>query len=203
MGRTCIPAACGTWGRKMKPENPHGQTAAQNPLSGNLAPHDEGRDRLRALIMAPHLDSADVGETLVAYELGAERSRHADLTVLAFECRKGPPLAEQLPLAETVAFSEPEWIQGDGRLNAMAKPFIFLLNRKVTRWLRAALDAGRQFDVAHQILPAAPRYGSPLAGFDIPFVLGPVGGALPTPPAFREEVGSAPWYTRLRALDAV
>lgn len=187
----------------MKPENPHGEIAAREPISACSAPQEEGGNRLRALIMAPHLDSADVGETLVAYELVAEMSRHADLTVLAFECRKGPPLAEQLPLAETIAFVEPEWMRGDGRLNAMAKPFIFLLNRKVKRWLRAALKAGRSFDVAHQILPAAPRYGSPLAGFDIPFVLGPVGGALPTPPAFREEVGSAPWYTRLRSLDAL
>ncbi|HLS19145.1 MAG TPA: glycosyltransferase [Paracoccaceae bacterium] len=155
---------------------------------------------MKALIIAPHLDSTDVGEVLVAFELVSEMSRHADLTILAFECRKGPPLAEQLPLAEVITFREPGWSRNSGRLNAMAKPFIFPFNRKVARWMRRN-SAAKRFDVAHQILPAAPRYGSPFAGIDMPFIIGPVGGALPTPDTFRGEVGSAPWFTRLRALD--
>lgn len=187
----------------MKPGNPaQGRSTARPPVTACAGFGSNGENRLRALIIAPHLDSADVGESLVAFELTAEMSRHADLTVLAFECRKGPPLAEQLPFAETITFTESEWPRWPGRLNAMAKPYILQFNREVARWLRTALNAGRRFDVAHQILPAAPRYGSPLAGFGIPFVIGPVGGALPTPDAFREEVGSAPWFTRLRALDA-
>src|SRR5699024_8733882 len=61
---------------------------------------DTIQNPLRILIVAPHLDGADVGESFTAYKLVAEMSRHAHLTVLAYECRHGPPLAEQLPLAE-------------------------------------------------------------------------------------------------------
>lgn len=167
----------------------------------DMVPRGKAGGPLRALIIAPHLDGTDVGESLVAYELVAEMSRHAELTVLAFECRKGPPLAEQLPLVEVITFAEPDWTLKPGRFQAMAKPFIFLFNREVKRWVRAALESGRQFDIAHQILPAAPRYGSPFAGFDIPYILGPVGGALRTPESFRAEIGAAKWYTRLRAFD--
>jgi len=41
-----------------------------------------------------------------------------------------------------------------------------------------------------------------LRHFAIPYVIGPLGGALDTPEAFRAEAGSAPLFTRLRAMDA-
>ena len=95
---------------------------------------------------------------------------------------------------------EPELCE---RIAALAKPDVPVLHRHVARWIRTALASGRRFDLAHQLLPRAPRYASPLARFNIPYVIGPVGGALPTPEAFRSEAGSAPWYTRLRDIDAL
>lgn len=171
---------------------------------GRAAWVDDGAVQgLRILIVAPHLDGSDVGESLTAYKLVAEMSRYARITVLAHEARHGPPLAAQLPLAEVVTFPEPGWARRHERLSALIKPGIPMLHRRVARWLRAALKAGRTFDLAHQILPRAPRYASPLADFDMPYVIGSLGGALPTPEAFQSEAGSAPWYTRLRDIDAL
>src|SRR5690625_1507529 len=174
----------------------NGDSSASELTSANNA-----GARPRALVIAPHLDQADVGESFTACKLVVELSRHAALTVLAFECRYGPPLAQQLPLAEVVTFPEPRWVRRHERVAGMVKPGIPLFNRLARRWIRDALTAGRHFDIAHQILPRAPRYNSPLANFDLPYIFGSVGGALPTPNAFRGEVGSAPWFTRLRALD--
>ncbi len=171
--------------------------------SGAAAPAAGRGGGPRVLIVAPHLDGADVGESFTACKLLVEMSRHARLTVLAFECRKGPPLAEQLPLAEVVTFPEPGWARWNERIAALAKPDVPVLHRRVARWIRAALASGRRFDLAHQLLPRAPRYPSPLTEFDMPYVIGPVGGALPTPDAFRAEAGSAPWFTRLRDIDAL
>jgi glycosyltransferase involved in cell wall biosynthesis len=162
-----------------------------------------GGGGLRVLIIAPYLDGADVGESFTACKLLAEMSRHARLTVLAFECRKGPPLAQQLPLAEVVTFAAPGWTRWNERIAALAKPDVPVLHRRALRWIRAALASGRRFDLAHQLLPRAPRYATPLAGLDIPYLIGPVGGALPTPDAFQAEAGSAPLFTRLRELDAL
>jgi glycosyltransferase involved in cell wall biosynthesis len=51
-------------------------------------------------------------------------------------------------------------------------------------------------------MPQAARYASPLRHFPVPYVIGPLGGALDTPRAFRGEAAGAPLFTRLRALDA-
>ncbi|MEO0977100.1 MAG: glycosyltransferase family 4 protein [Pseudomonadota bacterium] len=159
--------------------------------------------KLRALILAPHLDAFDVGESLTRFRLVEELSRLADLTVLALECTKGPPLSTQLPDAEVVTFEEPEWLRRHERMRAMFRPNIFYVARYAEKWLRKSLSEGRTWDVAHQILPAAPRYPTIFRKFDIPYIVGSLGGALPTPDAFSRECGSASWYTRLRALDQV
>jgi glycosyltransferase involved in cell wall biosynthesis len=49
--------------------------------------------------------------------------------------------------------------------------------------------------------PVAIRYPSPVAGTNLPFVLGPVGGSLQSPPGFTAEEGTAAWYVGLRGLD--
>jgi glycosyltransferase involved in cell wall biosynthesis len=67
--------------------------------------------------------------------------------------------------------------------------------------VKAALRAGERFDIAHQVVPVAMRFPTPVVDSGIPFVIGPVGGGLLSPPAFVSEEGSAPWYTNLRAMD--
>jgi glycosyltransferase involved in cell wall biosynthesis len=124
------------------------------------------------------------------------------LTVLSFERPGRKSLALQLPGARVVSWPEPAFVRRHERLNAMLKPAWPLFARKVRGWLQATLVKGESFDITHQLMPQAARYASPLRHFDIPYIIGPLGGALDTPEAFRAEAGSAPLFTRLRALDA-
>ncbi len=157
---------------------------------------------LKLVLLAPNIDVSDVGEAHVAARWAEALSERVDLTVLAFQRPGRPPLATQLPKAEVVTWPEPTFLLRAERLNAMLKPGYPLLLRHVRRWMRDQAARGRRFDIAHQIMPLAARYPSPFCGLGVPYVLGPVGGTLPTPPGFVGEMGSAPWFTRLRALDA-
>ncbi len=47
------------------------------------------------------------------------------------------------------------------------------------------------------------RYPCPARGLGLPYLIGPVGGSLESPPAFAAEEGTAPWYVGLRRLDAL
>jgi hypothetical protein len=131
---------------------------------------------------------------------GAVGTRRADGPGL----RSGPGgsiVASQLPAAKVVTWPEPAWARTHERLNAMLKPAWPVFARHVRRWMARAVAEGERFDIAHQLMPQAARYASPLRHFDLPYVIGPLGGALDTPEAFRAEAASAPMFTRLRSLD--
>ena len=83
----------------------------------------------------------------------------------------------------------------------MLKPGYLAFYMSARRWLRAALARGERFDIAHQPVPVAARYPSPVAGLGIPFVMGPVGGSMQSPPGFQAEEGTTAWYVKLRDLD--
>lgn len=157
---------------------------------------------MRILVIAPIVDGTDVGEAFVAYKWAQMLSERVDLTVCSFERPGRTPLAEQLPRARVISWPEPAVARLHERLNAMAKPAWPVFSRKVRRWLTQALDQGERFDVTHQLMPLAARYPTPLRFFDIPYVIGPLGGTLETPEGFEGDTGSAPLYTRLRKLDA-
>jgi len=156
---------------------------------------------MKVLLIAPNIDATDVGEAFVAFKWADALSRIADVTVLAFQRCGRPDLAGQLPNARVVTWPEPAWARKNERLNAMLKPAWLVFSRHVRVWMRSAIGAGEEFDIAHQLMPQAARYASPLRHFDIPYIIGPLGGALDTPEAFRGEAASAPFFTRLRALD--
>jgi glycosyltransferase involved in cell wall biosynthesis len=157
---------------------------------------------MKLLLIAPNVDASDVGEAFVAFKWAEALARLTDLTVLAFQRPGRPDLALQLPGARVVTWPEPAWALRNERLNAMLKPAWPVFAARVRRWIAQAQARGEQFNIAHQLMPQAARYPSPLRHFDIPYVIGPLGGALDTPPAFRSEAASAPFFTRLRALDA-
>lgn len=166
------------------------------------APEDDDAGRLKVLYIAPHVDGHDIGESLTAYQLSREMAEIADLTILALECTHGPALQSQIPNAEVFTFPEPAFFRRHERLRAMLRPNAFIIGHYAKRWIADALGKGRTFHVAHQLLPAAPRYPTVLRHFNLPYVIGSVGGALQTPSGFEAETGKAPLYTRLRALDA-
>jgi glycosyltransferase involved in cell wall biosynthesis len=156
---------------------------------------------MNILLIAPNIDGTDVGEAFVAFKWAQALSTRVNLTVLSFERPGRTPLADQLPGARLVTWPEPAWARRNERLNAMLKPAWPVLCGHVRRWMKQALGAGAQFDVAHQLMPQAARYASPLRHFDVPYIIGPLGGALDTPAAFRNEAATAPLFTKLRALD--
>lgn len=156
---------------------------------------------MKVVLLSYGFDGTDVGEALVAYRWAKALAPDVKLTLLAFQRAGRPPLKEQMPQAEVVTWGEPAFLTRAERLNAALKPAYPLLYHHVRRWLRDRQKAGCHFDLAHQIMPQAARYPCPFHGLGIPYVIGPLGGSLKTPPGFRAEVSSAHWYTRLRGLD--
>ncbi|OOY18646.1 hypothetical protein BMI86_19860 [Thioclava sp. DLFJ5-1] len=155
-------------------------------------------DRLRVLLIAPTLSKEAIGEAFVAFKWAEALSPLVDLTVATFQSPRHSPISEQLPQARVVTWPRPTVLDSNPRLRAMLKPDWPIFARHVRRWLR---DHAREFDIAHQIMPQAMRYATPLRGAGVAYVIGPLGGALSTPRAFAAESGAAKWYTRLRALD--
>ena len=156
---------------------------------------------MKVLLVAPNIDATDVGEAYVAFKWAEALSELVDLTVLAFQQAGRQSVELQLPKARVVTWREPAWVRKHERLNGMLKPAWPILSKRVKHWIRDAMLAGENFDIAHQLMPQAARYASPLRHFECPYIIGPLGGALQTPCAFRKEASSAPMYTRLRALD--
>lgn len=155
----------------------------------------------RVLLVAPNVDGHDVGEAYVAFKWAEALAERVDLTVLSFEREGRVPLADQLPCARVISWPEPKWAMKHERFNAMLKPAWPIFSRHVKNWIRSAQAGGEVFDIAHQLMPQAARYACPLKKTGIPYVIGPLGGALETPAGFKSEVGSASWFTRLRGLD--
>jgi glycosyltransferase involved in cell wall biosynthesis len=156
------------------------------------------------VVIAPNLDADDVGETQTSFRLlrAMADTGDVDLTLLVLQRHGRVPVSEQLPDLDIVAWPEPAWLLRVERFNAMAKPAIPAFYAKARRWIRTEIQRGRRFDLLHQMLPRAPRYASPLHGLGLPYVIGPIGGALPMPAAFRKG-GRERWFTRLRDVDAL
>ncbi|SFQ56831.1 Glycosyltransferase involved in cell wall bisynthesis [Donghicola eburneus] len=159
--------------------------------------------RLKVLVIAPSLDGNDLSEPEWAYRWVEALSRKADVTVLASSREGAVPLEKQLPLARVITWPEIRWLyQKFERFNAMAKPGLPFFVRQCRRWIKAALANGERFDVGHQILPQGMRHASAFADFDIPYVIGPLGGGLKTPTGFEAEVNASRGLaSRLRDLD--
>jgi glycosyltransferase involved in cell wall biosynthesis len=157
--------------------------------------------RLKVLAVAPHCDGLDVGEAWCAYQWVKNLSTVADVTLLTLRREGWVPASQQLPDVEVIEWDDQRHFARFERINSMLKPGYFSFYRKARKWIAAALETGRTFDIGHQFTPIALRYPSPLAEFSFPYLIGPLGGSLDTPDAFVPECRSAPWYTRLRSLD--
>jgi glycosyltransferase involved in cell wall biosynthesis len=83
---------------------------------------------------------------------------------------------------------------------AMAYPGYLAFEWEVWRQFRTDLRCGR-FDVVHRLTPMSPTIPSPMARWSpVPFVLGPLNGGLPWPPAYRAELArEREWLTHLRS----
>jgi len=156
---------------------------------------------MRLLVVAPTIDKGDVGEAWVAYQWAEGLSRRHDVTVLTYRKRGAPEIAPQLPSARVIEWTEPIGLGRLERFNSLLKPGYFVFFLKARRWLKEALARGEVFDLAHQVVPVAMRYPTPLVGGPIPYVIGPVGGSLQSPASFTDQE-TGPWYQRLRRFDS-
>ncbi len=156
---------------------------------------------MRLLLVAPTIDSADVGEAWVAFQWADHLSKRHEVTVLTYRKRGAPEIGPQLPHARVIEWVEPPLLGRLERFNSLLKPGYFAFAVKARRWMRRALAGGEHFDLAHQVVPVAMRYPSPLSGGPVPYVMGPVGGSLDSPAGFRDQE-TGPWYQGLRGLDA-
>jgi glycosyltransferase involved in cell wall biosynthesis len=157
-------------------------------------------EKLRVLMIAPHISREATGEGLVAFKFAEALSPIVHLTVASFQSPRHTLLASQLPDAEVVTWPQPEKFLGRKRFRSMFKPDWLLFYRHIRKFMRQ--EAAR-FDIAHQVMPLAMRYPSPLRGQGLPYVIGPVGGSLPTNPAFASEATGGGWFTHLRKLDGL
>ena len=156
----------------------------------------------RLLLVAPTIDRSDVGEAWVAYQWASRLAERHDLTVLTYTKHGAPSARDQLPGAEVVEWAEPPLLHRAERFNSILKPGYPIFQRRARRWIAEAVRSGRTFDLAHQVTPVAMRYPTPLAGSGIPYLLGPLGGSLTSPPGFSADEGTAPWYVGLRRIDS-
>lgn len=157
----------------------------------------------KLLMVAPACDGNDVGESWLAFQWASLLSARYDLTLLTTVKRGHTPASEQLADARVVEWHEPAVVSRFERLNSLLQPAYVPFYSRARRWIRNRQSEGERFDLAHQVVPVAMRYPSPAVGLGIPLIIGPVGGSLESPEAFRSEEGSTPWYQRLRALDAL
>ena len=167
------------------------------PLEALIA--DRSKKHLNVLMIATNCDGTDVGEAWRAFKWVEAMAKMANVTLITFQRRDRVPVNKQLPDVETITFAEPSC--RNERLNAMLKPGYPYFFFKTRQWIKKQQAQGRHFDIGHQVTPAALRYPTPFLGTGIPYILGPMGGSLSTPDAFKSECRSAPWFVRLRMLD--
>lgn len=155
---------------------------------------------LKVLLIAPHISREATGEGFVAYKWAEQLQLKVELTVLALQSKKHTDLALQLPQAKVITWAEPPIPKIAARFVAMFKPQWFYFQHQVVKYLA---EKSEEFDIAHQIMPQGMRYASPLRKSSTPYVIGPLGGSLSTPTAFRSEMRNEKWYTRFRILDGI
>lgn len=164
---------------------------------------DRGEDRrLKVLVVGLIVDGTDVGGTYSSFRWIEALGHQADVTLLCLQRPGRKPTAEQLPHIRVITWPEPAFLGRFERIRGQLKPQWPLFTWHARRWIAAALASGERFDVAHQIQPQAMRHRTPLRFFDIPYVMGPLDGTLPTPKSMAAEVKDT-LFVRLRAFDAL
>lgn len=157
--------------------------------------------RLKILLIAPYFDSVVPGESWSTYKWVEGISEICETTVLTCHRRNWDSSKSPIRSAKVINWHEPHLPYLQGRMAWELKPGYILFYCKARRWIREALRNGESFDLAHQINPLALRYPSPLRGFQLPYIIGPLAGSLETPQGFSEAAREKLWFRKLRGLD--
>lgn len=159
---------------------------------------------MKALLLVPYFNKDGVGEDYSNFKFIEGIAQNHAVTVLTIA---RPGHRDRLPGSNAclVEFEDSPVHLGLVRRSRLyekfsqqACPNYALYYRAARQWIERNA-AG--FDLIHQFSPLAMRYPTPalrfLARSPMPFVMGPLAGALPTPRAFRRH----PWLPELRRID--
>ena len=158
-------------------------------------------EKLQVLIVCPQCNGEDVGEAWCGYQWVSRLAKKCDTTLLTVRFPNRPPPSVQLPDVRTFEWKAVPYLSSFPRINSSIKPWYPLFYLQVRSWLGTMKRHDLKFDILHHLTPMAMRFPSPCSGSDIPYIIGPVGGGLATPAGFSGELGTEPFYTRLRQLD--
>ena len=158
---------------------------------------------MRILLIAPNYDRTATGESWSTYKWAEGISARCETVVLTKHPRGWDSTQSPLNASAVVNWDEPKLPGLSGRLAWELKPTYLHFYFRVRKWLRQALHRGEQFDLVHQINPLALRYPCPARGLAYKYIMGPLAGSLPTPPAFAAAVNERQWYRKLRHLDSL
>lgn len=158
---------------------------------------------MKLVVVSPFVDPLSVGEPRWCYDLAKALSEAVDTVVIAQSpARAGACVADFLPKAEVFEDSAWQLRRVPMRLNALIKPNYVKFYGFARDVIERRLDR-QAIACAHQFGPLGLRYPSPLRRSGIPYVIGPVGGSLQTPPGFSPRSKREPWYYKLRDVDGL
>lgn len=153
---------------------------------------------MRIALSAMTCSGSGASESLVSYNWLCQIARFNDVSLITSEPK--PPKMKNVSANIVSNKWWPLRFLSDGFKGAV-KPHYFVFDRRAGK---QCADVIKQADVFHHVIPQAPRYASSLGRMAKRFVLGPVGGGLRVPEAFRTVVErSEPFFSRLRNLDSL
>lgn len=155
------------------------------------------------LLVSPFIDPQAVGEPRWCYDLARAIAARTETIIIAQTPRKRDYTITDL-FPESIVYEHNPWKLDfvPPRIHAMFKPNYLQFYIEARRALKQSIDPAL-IACAHHFGPLALRFPSPLRGLGIPYVIGPLGGSLPTPPAFAGERSRQPWYYRFRDFDGM
>ncbi|MEM6537311.1 MAG: glycosyltransferase family 4 protein [Pseudomonadota bacterium] len=157
----------------------------------------------KILFLSPTLDPQAVGETRISFDIASALAEKAELLIIT----QTPPnrsfkVRDLFPNSEVIEFPPLDFTFLPARLNALVKPNYFKFMWDAEKAIRDRVVEG-DIVCAHHFGPTALRYPSPLRKHPIPYIIGPLGGSLPTPKSLAVGKSSYPWYYSLRNADAL
>jgi glycosyltransferase involved in cell wall biosynthesis len=166
---------------------------------------------VRILLLADACNPEWPSLPIVAHNACRALAKRAEVTLVT-HVRNRPALEKTGAGGATIVYLDTEYvaapmyrlarfIQGNNQhaqtvAVAMAWPAQVAFEWEAWQRFKADLRAG-SYDIVHRLTPMSPTMPSPLAGWSpVPFVLGPLNGALAWPPGFEQELRREREYLR-------
>ncbi len=158
---------------------------------------------MKTLLVSPFIDKQAVGEPRWCYDLAHAIAARTDTIIVSQTPRnRDYRIADLFPNAEVHEHApwQMDWVPK--RAHALVKPNYARFYMAAKHAIEHRIDRSK-VRCAHQFGPLGLRFPTPLRGAGIPYVIGPLGGSLPTPSAFTNESSRQPWYYSFRDFDGM